>query len=161
MPSSFFVPGPTVVNVNTAGTYVELGYSDNDNLPAIQMTDHHHEVRTVLSGAVPEEIVLTGTSARISLALVKWDDTVLQAMLAKQRGTAYNDSAMGRTLVASSGVFGLEIKKVGGTMAYRFGRCYLQPDGHGDSQWGNRERVLTLAISAIPDANNDIYTYTA
>jgi len=159
MATAIFVPGPTLVQSDTTGAYVDLGYSDNDNLPAIQLTDNHHEVKTVLSGAVPEEIVLTGTSARITLALVKWDQANLNLLLAKQRGAA-NDATVGRTLVASSATFGIKIKSVSGTMAYEFKRCYLQPDGQGDSQWGNRERVLTLNIMAIPDASNDIYTYT-
>lgn len=159
MAVAIFVPGPTKVQVDTTGTYADLGYSDNDNLPTIQLTDNHHEIKTVLSGAVPEEIVLTGTSARLTLALVKWDNTVLQALLAKQRG-ASNDSVVGRVLVANSFTFGIKIVSVGGTQAYQFDRCFLQPDGMGDSQWGNRERVLTLNLMAIPNASNDIYTYT-
>jgi hypothetical protein len=159
MPVALFVPGPTVIEVNITGSFVVLGYSDNDNLPSMQASDNHHEIKTVLSGAVPEEIVLTGTAARISLALVKWDQTVLEALLAKQRG-ASNIATVGRRLVSGNATFKLRVRSVSGTAAYEFGRCYLQQDGHGDSQWGNRERVCTLNISAIPDAENELYTYT-
>jgi hypothetical protein len=162
MPATFQIAGPTTVQVDTTGTYAILGFSDNDNLPSIQLTDHHHEVKTVLSGNVPAEIVLTGTSARISLALVKWNEDTLDDLLAKQRG-ASNASDVGAILVTATTprVFGIKIFSNANTMTYEFKRCYLQADGHGDSQWGNRERVLTLNLAAIPDSNGEIYTYTA
>lgn len=72
MATAIYVPGPTQVLINSS----VLGYSDNDNLPAIQFTDFQHEVKTVLSGQAPEEVVLQGTVARISIALVKWDPDV-------------------------------------------------------------------------------------
>ena len=163
MASSFFIAGPTVVRVaiGASATFADLGFSDNDNLPSVQLTDNHHEVKTVLSGNAPEEIVLTGTSARITLALVKWDQDVLNTLLAQQRGAA-NNSTVGRVVQVGGNVFRLKIIKADlSSMSYLFNICYLQPDGMGDSQWGNRERVLTLNISAIPDSVNDIYTYTA
>jgi hypothetical protein len=163
MASSFFIAGPTVVRVaiGSSATFADLGYSDNDNLPSVQLTDNHHEVKTVLSGNVPEEIVLTGTSARITLALVKWDQVVLETILSQQRGATSN-STVGRIVQVGVNTFRVKIivAAAGGTTAYLFNTCYLQPDGMGDSQWGNRERVLTLNISAIPDSSNDIYTYT-
>jgi hypothetical protein len=157
MPTNLFIPGPTEISVNTAGSFVTLGYSDNDNLPAVQFTDNHHEVKTVIGGAVPVELVLTGTSARISVALVKWDSAVLSGLLAKQRGT-YNSAAVGTTMVAGVKTFGVRIESIATGQAFEFTRCYLQPDGYGDSQWGNRERVLTLAFSAIPNGSNILYT---
>jgi hypothetical protein len=159
MAQEIFVAGPTVVFIDTTGSYVGFGQSDNDNLPSIQLTDNHHEVKTVTSGNVPAEIVLTGTSARISLALVKWDQAKLELLLAKQRGVS-NEVTVGRVLVSGNFTFGIKINSVTSGMSYQFNRCYLQADGHGESQWGNRERVLTLNISAIPDADNAIYIYT-
>lgn len=160
MPATFQIAGPTMVQVDTTGTYANLGFSDNDNLPSIQLIDNHHEVKTVSSGNVPAEIVLTGTSARISLALVKWDETKLDLLLALQRGVS-NSAAVGRVLVSGGFTFGIKITSLNNGMTYQFDRCYLQADGHSDSQWGNRERVLTLNIAAIPNSSEEIYTYTA
>jgi hypothetical protein len=42
-----------------------------------------------------------------------------------------------------------------------FERAYLVSDGVNDSQWGNRERVLTLNFHAIPNSDGTLYTYTA
>jgi len=161
MATSILVAGPTSISVTVAGTTSVLGYSDNDNLPSIQFTDHQHEVKTVLRGNVPEEIVMQGTSARISLALVKWDEAVLTSLLAEQRGSA-TVPVVGRRLVANADTFVVTIAStiVGSTMAYSFGACYLLPDSVGDSQWGNRERVLTLNIAAIPTTAGTLYTYT-
>jgi len=161
MATTIQVAGPTTISVEvTGGSVAVLGYSDNDNLPSIQFQDTQHDVRTVLSGQIPEEIVLTGTMARISLALVKWDEDVLNTILLSQRGTSAANNPVGRRLVSNNATFALTIEGDDGS-TYVFGTCYLQPDGVGDSQWGNRERVLTLALNAITTAGTNLYTYTA
>lgn len=154
MAALIYVPGPTQVIVNGS----TIGYSDNDNLPAIQFTDFQHEVKTVLSGQAPEEVVLQGTVARISLALVKWDASVYSTLLATQRGS-YNTSPVGRRIISDNASVELQIDSVSGTQNYTFEHAFLQPEGTGDSQWGNRERVLTLNFMAITGPNG-FYTYT-
>lgn len=154
MAALIYVPGPTQVIVNGS----TIGYSDNDNLPAIQFTDFQHEVKTVLSGQAPEEVVLQGTVARISLALVKWNASVYNTLLATQRG-AYNSSPVGRRIISDNASVELQIDSVSGTQNYTFEHAFLQPEGTGDSQWGNRERVLTLNFMAITGPNG-FYTYT-
>jgi len=154
MATTIFVAGPTRIDIDADGSYGTLGYSDNDNLPSVQFTDNHHEVKSVLTGNVPAALVMTGTSARITLALVKWENSELALLLAKQRG-AYNDSTVGRQLV--SGGFTFKVKIIG-NQTYTFERCYLQPESMGDSQWGNRERILTLNIMAIPNSSGVLYT---
>lgn len=158
---AIFVAGPTVVKVTIGESESILGYSDNDNLPSISFTDHQHEIKTVLSGAVAEEIVLQGTSARIALALVKWDQTVFQSLLANQRG-AQTVTTVGRRIIGATAYCGLKIisAATGATMSYSFTRAYLSTDSFTDSQWGNRERVLTLNFSAIPQSDGVLYTYT-
>ena len=150
------IPGPTVVKIGSS----ILGYSDNDNLPQIQFTDNHHEVKTVLSGNVPEEVVLQGTQAKIAVALVKWDPDVLTTLLTTTRGSA-TQATVGRRVIADSGAVTLVIASVSQTTNYSFGHAFLQAESVGDAQWGNRERVLTLNFYAIPGANNTLYTYTA
>lgn len=154
MAALIYVPGPTQVIINGS----TIGYSDNDNLPAIQFTDFQHEVKTVLSGQAPEEVVLQGTVARISLALVKWDASVYNTLLATQRGS-YNASPVGRRIISDNASVELQIDSVSGTQNYTFEHAFLQPEGTGDSQWGNRERVLTLNFMAI-NGPNGFYTYT-
>lgn len=158
MATAIYVAGPTQIKI---GADV-LGNSDNDNLPTITFTDHVHEVKTVLSGMNPEEIVTVGTQAKIAVALVKWDPVVLNTLLAKTRAVA-NESRVGRRLIASAaGTFTLTIESVGaGGSRYEFADCYLQQDSVSDSQWGNRERVLMLNFLALPDpSTNVLYTYT-
>lgn len=157
MPETFQIAGPTVVKIGAS----TLGYSDNDTLPSISIVDHLYDVRTVLSGETPEEIVYRGTEARIAVALVKWDQAVLASMLNTQRGAA-GSSPVGRRIVGNSASFSLTIESTTGTSKYVFSTAFVQPDGHNDSQWGNRERVLTLTFRAIPaSAGGTLYTYTA
>lgn len=160
MATAIYVPGPTVIYVNTGSGLTELGLSDNDNLPSIQFTDHQHDVKTVTSGAVPEEIVLQNTEAAVTVALVKWDATVLSNLLTDQRGAAFT-TTVGRRLVSGGGFFALQIRSVaGGNPGYTFSHAFLRSDSVGDSQWGNRERVLTLNFRCIPDpATNVLCTY--
>ena len=160
MATAIYVPGPTTIHVNTGAGLTELGLSDNDNLPSIQFTDHQHDVKTVTSGAVPEEIVLQNTEAAVTVALVKWDSAVLTAILADQRGNPFQ-TTVGRRLVANGGFIGLQIRSVAaGSPGYTFTHAFLRSDSVGDSQWGNRERVLTLNFRCIPDpATNILCTY--
>ena len=156
MATAIFVPGPTVIYVNTGSGLTELGLSDNDNLPSIQFTDHQHDVKTVTSGAVPEEIVLQNTEAAVTVALVKWEASLLSSMLANQRGAAFN-TTVGRRLVSGGGFFGLQIRSVAaGQPGYTFTHAFLRSDSVGDSQWGNRERVLTLNFRCIPDPTTNV-----
>jgi hypothetical protein len=159
---SIQVPGPTGIYGGSAGATL-FGYSDNDNLPSISVTDHQHEIKTVLSGNAPEEIVQMGLTARISVALVKWDETEINTMLIANRGSsAQGKAAVGTRLVGQSKTFKLVIKSLAsGGAKYEFPRAYLVSDGQVDSQWGNRERVLTLNFMAIPDAEGITYTYSA
>lgn len=159
MASTLQIAGPCEILVG--GT--QLGYSDNDNLPSVSFTDHVHEVKTVLSGANPEEIVTHGTSARISLALVKWDQAVLNTLLLAARGATQGTSVVGQLQIGGSNMQTVVLRSVGGspTAQYSFPFCYLTGDAITDSQWGNRERVLTLTFNAIPNASNVLYTYTA
>jgi hypothetical protein len=156
MAATILVAGPTEVSIDG----VALGYSDNDNLPSFSFNDIIHEVKTVLFGGAPEELVLQNTIATITLTLVKWDEAVLASTLVTQRGGAYNTTTVGRQIVADSGTFQLTVASIGGNAQYTFDRCYIKPDGLADAQWGNRERTLTLTINAIPDANNVLYVYT-
>lgn len=156
MATAIYVPGPTVIYVNTGSGLTELGLSDNDNLPSIQFTDHQHDVKTVTSGAVPEEIVLQNTEAAVTVALVKWDATVLSNLLTDQRGAAFT-TTVGRRLVSGGGFFALQIRSVaGGNPGYTFSHAFLRSDSVGDSQWGNRERVLTLNFRCIPDPSTNV-----
>jgi len=162
MPIALYVPGPTIISVDTAnsGTYTELGRSDNDNLPSISFTDHRHEVKTVSSGAVPEEIVMQNTEAIVTCALVKWDADILTNLLTDNRGNAFTP-VVGRQLVSSNGFFGLRIRSVAnGNLAYTFTHAFLRSDSVSDSQWGNRERVLALNFHCIPNpSTNLLYAY--
>lgn len=160
MATAIYVPGPTTIYVNTGAGLTELGLSDNDNLPSIQFTDHQHDVKTVTSGAVPEEIVLQNTEAAVTVALVKWDSAFLLSILADQRANPFQ-TTVGRRLVANNGFVGLQIRSVAaGQPGYTFTHAFLRSDSVGDSQWGNRERVLTLNFRCIPDpATNILCTY--
>jgi hypothetical protein len=158
MALSIFVSGPCKIQVNTGAAYADLGYTDNDNLPQITYTDNIHEIKTVASGAEPEELVLQNSHAVISATLVKWDASVYAALLARQRGAAYA-TTVGRMLVNDSGVFGVKILPTQSSKTYyAFARCYMIGDAVNQSQFGNVEQRLGLTFRAIPDQSNVLST---
>lgn len=157
MPTQIFVAGPTRIDWYDGSTWTELGECDNDNLPQVSWNDYQHEVRTSASGATPEEVILQNSDATISFTLVKWDETELAQLEARQRG-AQGTTTVGRRLVNDGGTFGLRIyPRTPGKATYVFNRCYLPPGGMAQSQFGNVERRLGLTVKAIPDANNLLY----
>lgn len=161
MATAIFVSGPTKIQVNSGAGLVDLGYSDNDNLPQITYTDHIHEIKTVASGAVPEEMVVQNISATITVTLVKWDAANLAAMLGDLRsssGNAYN-ATVGRLLVNDSGTVQVKITPTtAGKTAYLFGRCYVMSDAVIHSNFGNVEQRLALTFRAVPDNANLLLT---
>lgn len=158
MPTAIFVAGPTMIQVDTGSGYVDLGMTDNDNLPQITYTDNIHEIKTSASGAAPEELVVQNITATITVTLVKWDATVLANLLADQRGAAYQ-ATVGRLLVNDGGTFGLQVDPTtAGKTGYTFSRCYLMGDAVTHSQFGNVEQRMGLTFKAIPNASNVLAT---
>jgi hypothetical protein len=101
-------------------------------------------------------MVAQNIEASVTVSLVKWDDTILNNLLVDQRGAAYTNT-VGRRLVSGSGFFGLQIRSVAASQpGYTFTHAFLRPDSVGDSQWGNRERVLTLNFRCIPNPSDNI-----
>lgn len=154
MATAIFVAGPTSIYVNVGSGYVELGQTDNDSLPQVSYSDNVHEIKTVSSGATPEEMVVQNTSATITVTLVKWDAAVLTSLQTRQRGAAFT-STVGRLLVADGGTFGVQIDPAAvGKTGYTFGRCFLMGDAITHSQFGNVEQRMGLTFRAIPDGSN-------
>jgi hypothetical protein len=154
MPQTIQVPGPTTVQyilANTGTSWITLGYSDNDNLPSVQFTDHQHEIKTSISGAVPEEIVMQGAEARIACALVKWDETNFASLTNFVRGgQAYSIPGTRVVGTGASSVSLISLRLLGSdTSSWTFRNVYITQDSISDSQWGNRERVLTLGFRTI------------
>jgi hypothetical protein len=157
MPTAFFVSGPTKIQVNTGSGYVDLGVSDNDNLPQVTYTDNIHEIKTVSSGAVGEEFVVQNIAATITVTLVKWDQSVLNTLLTDVRGGPASpySAIVGRLLVNDGAVFGVKIlPTTNGKTAYTFGRCYIMADAVVHSNFGNVEQRMALTFRAVPDGSN-------
>jgi hypothetical protein len=154
MATAIFVAGPTSIFVNVGAGFVELGQTDNDSLPQVTYSDNIHEIKTVSSGATPEEMVVQNTSATITVTLVKWDAAVLTSLQTRQRGAAFS-STVGRLLVADSGTFGVKIAPATvNKTGYTFGRCFVIGEGFAHSQFGNVEQRMGLTFRAIPDGSN-------
>lgn len=154
MATSIFVSGPCMMQIDIGGGWLDLGMTDNDSLPQMTFSDNVHEIKTVASGDVPEELVLRNTQATISCTLVKWNATTYSSMLNKQRGDPYA-TTVGRLLVNGSGTFSVRVTPTtAGKTSYAFGRCYLVGDAVAQSNFGNVEQRLGLTFRAIPNASN-------
>lgn len=154
MATSIFVSGPCMIQVNLGSTLLDLGMTDNDSLPQMTFTDNVHEVKTVASGDVPEELILRNTQATISCTLVKWDSAHYLSLLSKQRGSNFS-TTVGKLLVSGSGTFAVKITPTtSNRTSYLFNRAFLIGDAVSHSNFGNVEQRLGLTFRAIPDINN-------
>jgi hypothetical protein len=156
MPTAIFVAGPTKIQVNLGAGFVDLGLTDNDSLPQITYTDNVHEIKTVASGAVPEEMVLQNTTAVISCTLVKWDAANLTALAVRERGAEYT-TTVGRLLINGNGTFGVKILPLtAGKTSYTFATCMIMGDAINHSNFGNVEQRLGLTFKAIPTPSTNV-----
>ena len=86
--TDFHINGPSKVSVflgGAEGAYVDLGYTDNDDLIRFTVTDHKKLLTRTDSGDMISQVVYSGTTATIDMTLVSWDEAVLTRMLAKLR----------------------------------------------------------------------------
>jgi hypothetical protein len=161
MATEIFVAGPTKIQVNLGAGYVDLGLTDNDSLPQITYTDNVHEIKTVASGAVPEEMVLQNTTAVISCTLVKWDAANLTALAVRERGAEYT-TTVGRLLINGNGTFGVKILPLtAGKTSYTFATCMIMGDAINHSNFGNVEQRLGLTFKAIPTPSTNVLATSA
>jgi hypothetical protein len=163
MAMSIFVAGPTKVQINLTGTWLDLGMTDNDSLPQMTFTDNVHEIKTSASGDVPEELVLRNTQAVVSCTLVKWDATYYLNMLQQQRSGSTDGykTTVGRLLVSGGGTFGLKLlPTISNRPTYTFGTAFLIGDAVAHSNFGNVEQRLGLTFRCIPTPSTNLLMAT-
>lgn len=171
MPISYIGPGPSLVSVAIGGgpSFVELGMSSDDDLPAIDHRVMAEDVRDSSRGDEVAERIYRGRMAAITLTLIKFDPAVvndlverLSLSVAATPGTTL-PAQMGKLLMETNEVnafFALEILPThgGAGRGYRFPVCWLPEDGYRESGFGNTAKRVGLVIAARPDANGVLWT---
>ena len=89
--TDFHINGPTVVKwaVYTPGgetpTFTNLGYTDNDDLIRIVVTDHKRLFNRNDSGDMISQAVMSGSTAVLDMTLISWDEEQLNNLLYRCR----------------------------------------------------------------------------
>jgi hypothetical protein len=87
--TDFHINGPTVIRwYRTDGGspgFVELGYTDNDDLVRVSVTDHKRIFSRNDTGDMISQVLYSGTTATLDFTMIAWDDAVLEAFLCKCR----------------------------------------------------------------------------
>lgn len=85
MPATdFHINGPTsvvLVHPSIQGGSVTLGYTDNDDLIRVEMTDHRQVFTRNDGGDMITQALHLGTSATIDMTLASWDNGALNRLM--------------------------------------------------------------------------------
>lgn len=162
------VSGPCLIAWATSGAYSTLGYTTNDDLPAIVTNRHSLPVTTTQYGDQPREIINRGITGRLSLVLVEYDESELADLLVRTPGATVEGDAgtiggrwIGSDFASPSRTFKLRITPtLSGQRIYTFPRCYLDENSHRIFDFGNTPKKIGLDIPIVPDDSGDLYTFT-
>lgn len=171
MPMAFEIFGAAVIEVKEpGGSYEQLGYTPNDQLPDFQQGSRKHEVTSTLRGEEAAEVVHLGERGVLSLAITEIDLAVWNKL---KRIPGKGDTG-GGTGPGAAGIVGKLMFEeeyyisvritpiISGKQAYEFHRCWAKDDNaFAVSEMGNREAIFRaqLQVTRDPDTNN-LYTVT-
>lgn len=136
--TDFHVQGPTTIKID--GNVI--GYTDNEDLIRITMTDHIRSFTRLDQGDMIAESVLSGTTAAIEFTMVAWDDVELWTMISKARGGAL-------ATVTAEGVSGV----VGSTMSTRTFALTITPSRDDQTIYAFGAVLLTSGPEYIDFGN--------
>lgn len=162
--TDFHINGPSKVSVflgGAEGAYVDLGYTDNDDLIRFTVTDHKKLLTRTDSGDMISQVVYSGTTATIDMTLVSWDETVLSRMISRLR-TGYdiiglseeqgNFSSVGSVARSSSDLDRfVRIGIVGALDANRYYFDVILNSGPEYIDFGNAAKRIAMSFITIYD----------
>ncbi len=130
--TDFHVNGPTTVRwgLNT-GALIDLGFTDNDDLVRIAVTDHKRIFTRNDSGDMIAEVVYSGSTAVIDVTFVSINEDELNELVSKARTGA------GATAIANQGVFatvgGVTIGNAAPATGVRIFSLEIEPTNAGET----------------------------
>jgi hypothetical protein len=173
MPATDFqVSGPTTIAWTDSTNFVNLGFTDNEDLIRISATNHSRSFSRNDQGDMIGEAVMSGTTFTIDFTLVSWDQAELVKLISKVRsGTASANAAdeglfatVGGTVVngATSRRIGLRITPTtSGQIVYSFPRVMLA-SGPEYLDFGNTlKRVALSFVTLAPASGTTVVTTSA
>jgi hypothetical protein len=154
--------GPTKVQIalNAASpSWEDLGRTDNENLVRVEVEDHLRSFTRNDLGDMTAEVCVTGSTARVSFALVHWDEDVVEKVFGQFRlsNASATDAdegkygTVGALMVTDDHVFSLRLlTSRSGAKSYTF--KYVRPvQPVGIIDFGNVEKRLVFVLESIPD----------
>lgn len=167
MAVGFNVSGPTLIEWSSDGnTWHSLGYTTNDDLPALSERRDSLPLTSTQHGTSPREVVNIGYSGRIAFTLVNFDEAQIVDLLTRvpgatdegQKGTV-GGLWIGSDFTNPSRAFQIRITpSLTGQKQYIFGICYLDDNSHRISNFGNAAKLHAFDIPCIPDSDGDLFT---
>lgn len=149
------VNGPAKVRVAlTGGSYTDLGYTEDGVEISPQV--FHEDVQSDDYGpAMPADVQFMGAEFRISLPMVRWDATVMNAVLAWLRSGStftFGMTDIGTLMVSNGKYMGLQISgtaRSSGTTEPTHTFTYAWPIGDQPLKVGTRVSRHRLTFRAI------------
>lgn len=139
MPATdFHINGPTVVvlvHKSIEGGSMLLGYTDNDDLVRVEMSDHKQVFTRNDGGDMITQAMYLGTSATLDMTLASWDHAALNTLM---KITGLGNLVAGDPSTADQG----RMATVGGLLV-------PQRDRQGSIIGSNDDRTIGLVIEPL------------
>lgn len=174
--TDFHVNGPTTVRWGlNAGTLVDLGFTDNDDLVRIAVTDHKRIFTRNDSGDMIAEVVYSGSTAVIDVTFVSINEDELNELVSKAR------TGTGATTIANQGVFatvgGVTIGNANPANGVRIFALEIEPTNSGETKFtfprvmltsgpeymdlGNAVKRIAMSFTTVAPASGTAFMTTA
>lgn len=179
--TAFEVLGPMAVQVSlpaAIATFVNLGYTPNNERPTFDLDRHYEELGSTEFGDEPEQIIHTGARGLLQFSLSKWADDTFDSLWAvctptgTAEGARWHAGEIGSLYVGgastTSFMFGVKFTPPGTPTAQRpaiiFPSCMmLGPGSVRNFEFGNTGTRLAFSLlvrrsAVIPaGANAGVY----
>jgi len=155
MAESIHISGYTQVKTSSS----VIGETSADNDIRIKIIKGTKKIHTNQSGPeLWDSIINLGVRAILTIPLQKFDDAVLNPLLAKPAATEGQNGTLGGSIAS----FPLSIVPTNGS-GYYFANCWII-DNYEISKFGYEENIIMLTVEAAPDpsagATAPLYTRT-
>ena len=166
MAQSYPVSGPCIVSLQLGetGSWLDLGYTTNDDMLQVSFSDFAEEVTSTASGDEVVEVIDRGRMATITGALNHydvpiWEDFFEAYYLSSNAIGARGDIGVSRFTAATKRSFKVRLTPtLAGKTQWEFLRCYVPPgDSLNVGPLGATQTIARFVFRAVP-VNGVLYT---
>ena len=153
--TDFHVCGPFALQLKVGNAYVSLGYTNNEDLASIRISDHYLTFTENDSGAMISDRIALGTSATLSITLTSWDQSRLLQLISMSRLGLSSAEAFMEGVIAPPGSLSVAVMATNDSPApiTKTLAIKLVPTTVGETAWEFKAMLLTSGPEYIDHGN--------